>query len=363
MFGKTDQKMSDKFKIGYVPYTSDMSHPGDRRRLGAWANATHSKIIIDSPFESDLLVLSAAANFKYWLDKSRQPVILDLVDGYLGESPNILKDAGRNLIRSFKGKSNYSSITFTRALRDACRRADAIIVASKEQAKDVFPYNSNVYVILDDHSELDRFDYSLDVKYPNNNSRRYIFWEGFGYTLKHFELLSHQLDSFMHVTGYGLLILTNPKFARWGGYLGEVDAENLVKRWFPKSKDQIQIIPWSIDEVIRCASISDFAIIPVDTSDRFANLKPENKLLSMWHLGLPTLFSSTKAYKRVATEVGISQLCIEPSDWQECFFNFELNSLQNTLSKSLKYIQETHTQEILAGKWQKVFETVLAESA
>ena len=69
MFGKTDQKMSDKFKLGYVPYTSDMSHPGDRRRLGAWANATHSKIIIDSPFESDLLVLSAAANFKYWLDR------------------------------------------------------------------------------------------------------------------------------------------------------------------------------------------------------------------------------------------------------------------------------------------------------
>jgi len=355
--------MTDSLKIGYVPYSADLKHPGDRRRIGTWSKATKNELVLANPTESDILVLSAAANFDYWLSRARQPVILDLVDGYLGEEPAFLKDLGRNLVRSFKGKSNYTAITFTKALRDACRKADAVIVASPEQAKEVLPFNSHVNVILDDHSELDAARQSRNGNSLEDVSPKYIFWEGFGYTIKHFKILAPNLDQFMHQSGYSLLILTNPNFARWGGYLGNVNAEKLIKKWFPKSKSQIEIIPWSIEEVIRCASISDFGIIPVDTNDQFANLKPENKLLSMWHLGLPTLFSSTQAYKRVADEVGISELCIDSRNWKDTLDNSKINSFGESLCKTEKYINETHTKEILVEKWQKVFETVLANNA
>jgi len=355
--------MTDSVKIGYVPYSADLNHPGDRRRINTWSKATKNELALDNPADSDLLVLSAAANFDYWLNRAKQPVILDLVDGYLGEEPTFLKDLGRNLVRSFKGKSNYSAITFTKALRNACLKADAVIVASPEQAKDVLPFNSHVYVILDDHSELDAARQSRKFSSVENAVPKYIFWEGFGYTIKHFKFLAPNLDTFMNQSGYQLLILTNPNFARWGGYLGKINAEKLIKGWFPKSKNQIEIIPWSIEDVIHYASLSDFAIIPVDTNDKFANLKPENKLLSMWHLGLPTLFSNTFAYKRVANEIGVPEFCIDSSNWQSVFDNFEVDSLDNSLDKTDEYVNKTHTKDILVEKWQKVFETVLAKDA
>jgi hypothetical protein len=354
--------MSDKLKIGYVPYSADLSHPADRRRIGTWSKTRKNDLQLENPTKSDLLVLSAAANFDFWINKSKQPVILDLVDGYLGEEPLFIRDLGRNLVRSFKGKSNYSAVTFTRALQNACRKADAVVVASQEQAKDVLPFNSCVHIILDDHSELDAARQERKVSKLKDPSSKYIFWEGFGYTIKHFRFLAPSLDKFMSQSGYKLLILTNPNFARWGGYLGKINAEKLIKKWFPKSKNQIEIIPWSIEDVIRCASISDFAIIPVDTNDKFANLKPENKLLSMWHLGLPTFFSNTFAYKRIAHELGISEFCIDSSAWQTILEDLKFDSLGDSMTKTEKYINETHTKEILVEKWQKVFESVLAKN-
>jgi hypothetical protein len=247
-------------------------------------------------------------------------------------------------------------------LKKACTDADAVIVASPEQAQQVHPYNSKVYIILDDHSELDRARFKRKSNINSEDLKRYIFWEGFGYTIKHFKFVAPYLDKFMAESGYKLLILTNPIFARWGGYLGRVNAEKLIKNWFPLSADQIEIIPWSVDEVIRRACMSDFAIIPVDIKDKFANLKPENKLISMWHLGLPTIFSNTQAYKRVSDELGLSELCLEQTEWSEFLSNVKVSSLSKTLSKTEKYIEEAHTREILVEKWQSVFESVMTNN-
>ena len=352
--------MTGDFKVGYVPHSPDLSHPGDRRRIGTWSESTGIKLQLDLPTESDLLVLSASANLNYWIRRSKQPVILDLVDGYLGEHPGLFKNFGRNLIRSFNGQSNYSSITFTRALKKACAEADAVIVASPEQAEQVHPYNSKVYIILDDHSELDSARFMRKSNGNSEDAKRYIFWEGFGYTIKHFKFVAPYLDKFMTESGYKLLILTNPIFARWGGYLGRVNAEKLIKKWFPLSSDQIEIIPWSVDEVIRRATISDFAIIPVETKDKFANLKSENKLISMWHLGLPTLFSNTQAYKRVSDEIGLSELCLDQTEWSGFLSDLDIDFLTKTLIETQKYIEKIHTREMLVKKWQSVFESVLA---
>ena len=93
--------MSDKLKIGYVPYSADLSHPGDRRRIGTWSKTRRNDLQLEDPTESDLLVLSAAANFDFWINKSKQPVILDLVDGYLGEEPLFIRD----LLRQWQPQS------------------------------------------------------------------------------------------------------------------------------------------------------------------------------------------------------------------------------------------------------------------
>ena len=82
----------------------------------------------------------------------------------------------------------------------------------------------------------------------------------------------------------------------------------------------------------------------------------------MWHLGLPTLFSSTFAYSRIANEVGVSEFCIEAANWQVVLESLKVDSLGESIGKTESYINETHTKKILVEKWQRVFEAVLAKN-
>jgi hypothetical protein len=340
-----------------VPHSTELGHPGDRRRIVIWAEANNVTLEIAQPLNSDLLILSNRANFSFWISKAKGPVILDLVDGYLGEKPSWVKDFLRNIVRSINGKSDFLDVTYTRSLKRACRRSDAIVVASPEQRECILPYNKNVYVILDDHSELNRKNTKRTI-----DGNKSIFWEGFGYTLKHFRAVSEDLDNYLVNNSYTLFLLTDKSFARWGGYLGKVDGSKLIKKWFPKSFNQIRLIPWSIDNVLEYSSRCEFAIIPIDTNDDFANHKPENKLLGLWVLGLPVLFSDTPAYKRVAKQAGLMDACISREQWHQALNN-HLSLLNRSYMDSAKaYLERSHSKEILIEKWEHVINTTLSKS-
>jgi hypothetical protein len=307
---------------------------------------------------SELLILSGASNFNYWIKRSDKPIILDLVDGYLGETPSFFKDSLRNFIRSINGTSNYGAITYSRALKKACTMATAIIVASNEQADLVKPFNKRVFVILDDHSELDVAKELRKSNFEKDSSRRFIFWEGFGYTLKHFKFISKDLDKFLVENDYYLQILTTPTFAKWGGYIGRIDSKKFISKWFHNSRQRIQVVPWTLENVIWNASISEFALIPIDTRDRFADLKPENKLLSMWHMGIPTLFSDTKAYTRVAEKTGVQSFCITKSGWGDALKEIKAMQISESMKKVSTFLEQSHTKEILINQWESAIDHV-----
>ena len=348
--------MSANLRIGYVPYSTNLQHPGDRRRILIWAEANNLKLETRHPLDSDLLILSNGANFNYWIKRTSKPVILDLVDGYLGEKPNWARDFVRNIVRSINGKSNFLDITYTRALKKACKMSKAVIVATPEQRVNVLPFNKNVYVILDDHSEL-----LQKVKRETSTTKQEIFWEGFGYTLKHFKTISRELDDYLSKNQYVLNLLTTESFARWGGYLGRIETSKLVKKWFPNSFEKIKIVPWTLENVKSYANKSEFAIVPIDTKDRFANLKPENKLLGLWTLGLPVLFSNTPAYKRVALRSGLDSACLANDDWAFALENHESLLSEKSSQLANKYLSNFHSKEVLIEKWDKAIKEVLAK--
>ncbi len=355
-------------KVGYVPYSYDLQHPGDRRRLAAWALHQDTELNLETPLDCELLVLSNAANFGYWLKRAKQPVILDLVDGYLGEDPSLLKDVIRNVVRSIRGTSSLRWITYTNHIRSACRKSDAVIVASKEQRDVILRYNKNVYVILDDHTEMDSdsLDDARRTKLSNQDLQSpHLFWEGYGYTLKHFQVVAKDLDKFLMESGWGMYLLTNEEFPRWGGYIGKVRTRNLIKKWFPLSEYAIQIIPWSIDNVIKFAKLSTLGLIPIDPHDEFALLKPENKLLSMWHLNLPVLFSNTPAYSRVATESQQQAACIEAGRWMKALTSYSqsLDDREGLRKLGQTYILNEHTHEILMAKWDTSLKEIMNSSS
>lgn len=355
------ESLSNPIKVGYVPYSKDLQHPADRRRLAAWAVSSQSKLNVENPLESDILVLTNAANFGLWLNKATQPVILDLVDGYMGEHPNFLMDFARNSLRSLQGTSDLKWITYTRHLRAACQRSEAVIVASPEQREVILKYNTNVFVIPDDHSELSTNGGQRVKRFPripSTKGEKYLFWEGFGYTLKHFQLIAKELDSFLARESWRMYILTVPIFPRWGGFLGKVNTQSLIRKWFPKSWGRIEVIPWSLENVERFSSKSEVAIIPIDKKDKFASLKSENKLLSMWQLGLPVLFSNIPAYSRVANASGQFSFCIDDAQWAAAFDSLlEPRNLLALEDEGRRlYLSQFHTHEILMNKWAAVIE-------
>ena len=355
------EKKLELVKIGYVPHSTDLEHPADRRRLAAWAVSNEIKLNVENPLESDVLVLSSAANFGHWLSRATQPVILDLVDGYMGEHPSFLKNFARNFLRSLQGTSNLKWITYTRHLRAACQRSDAIIVASPEQRETILKYNSNVYVILDDHSELTVHrtrEVTKTPKRPSSGNMKYLFWEGFGYTLKHFQLIAKELDAFLSRENWRMYILTVPVFPRWGGFLGKMNSQTLIRKWFPNSWERIEVVPWSLENVERFSSMSEVAIIPIDKSDKFGSLKSENKLLSMWQLGLPVLFSNIPAYLRVANSSSQLSFCIDDEEWAAAFDSLIDSRRQLTSGDQERrlYMSRFHTHEILMSQWSIVIE-------
>jgi len=352
-------------RVGYVPYSQDLQHPADRRRLATWAIAKGSSLNVDNPLDSDVLVLSNAANFGYWLKRAQQPVILDLVDGYLGEKPSFLRDLLRNTIRSIRGTSSLGWITYTRHLKSACALSSAIIVASPEQRDLVLPFNSKVYVILDDHSELEtKKDLSDGLDIPDSSKADFIFWEGFGYTIKHFRFLSEVLDKALFENNWGMYLLTVKNFPRWGGYIGKVSTRKLIKKWFPLSSNSIQIIPWSVKNLITYSRKSKFAIIPIDADDKFATSKSENKLLSSWMLGLPTIYSNIPSYKRVGDLTQTTSMCVSTLDWQEILGNImppDSHRIEFPIQVN-DYLIKNHSYELLVEQWDEILIKSLKEN-
>ena len=345
-----------KIRIGYVPNSSNLQHPADRRRIAGWAKSSNLELELDDPLDSDVLVLSNAANFGFWMRSAKQPIILDLVDGYLGESPNFLKDFLRNLIRTVNGSSQLRWITYTRHLRQACKNANAVIVASPEQKELILPLNGNVHVILDDHSELtiessvDNLEFSHPISEKN-----YIFWEGYGYTIKHFKIVSQDLDELMLKNSWGMYMVTVDSFAKWGGFIGKVKTKKVVKQLFPLSWANVEIIPWTLKNVVTYAKKSSIAVIPIDLFDNFGTLKSENKLLSMWTLGLPTLFSGIPSYIRVADEAKLLGYCIFENNFNQILVEKSRREVKFEDSKSMKsYLEKFHNQKLIFNQWEQV---------
>jgi hypothetical protein len=342
--------------VGYVPYSSNLSHPADRRRIGAWAKYRKVRLNTNHPEKSDITVLSNAANFGKWMSKCEGKIVLDLVDGYLGEEPSFTKDFLRNCLRTLNGTSSLRWITYTRHVRYACMGADAIVVASQEQLQSIAHLNNRISIIPDIHFEIESAAKEMHTNSEQANRVHQnisIFWEGFGYTLKNLESIAMPLDDFLSETMSTLYLVTNVRFPRWGGFLGRIDTKNLVNSWFPKSSNLVEIIPWSIENLIMYSKKSNFGIIPINLNDKFAMLKSENKLLSMWRLGLVTFFSPIPSYSRVALNAGLKDFCIADNQWEEVLRSVASNRIDFEKSQNLAsvFLEENYSFEGLLSKW------------
>lgn len=294
--------------------------------------------------------------------RHKGPVVIDLVDGYLSNKVPLIEDVLRNLLRSTIGKSSFSSLTFSNELRVAISRANAVVVSCPEQAENIRILNKDVHCILDDHSELIQDEKPID---PKNNRQFTILWEGLGHTLKHLIGIADILGEFLISRQARLIVVTNNSFKNYASKFGHVDVAALLRSKFRDSWERVELVEWSVVNLKEIALKSDVAIIPINTKDKFAMAKPENKLLSFWTLGVPVLCSPTPAYKRVLSTIGHEQYLVEDSGWMRSLGTFHDSHLQElakttrSLKETYSYLQKFHTKEILSYKWEAVLRPLL----
>jgi len=339
-----------KLRIGISSYSADLSHPGDRRRIVSWARHKGHEIIVGETRKIDLLFISEGSDFLRMSKIKGPPKIFDLIDGYLAPQSSF-NDTLRGFSKSLIRQHRTYPRTYTSIVKEACRNVQLVICSSQEQMDTIRPHNSNVKVILDNHSE---FPFRKYQERQSKNSSG-LFWEGTTFTLKGVENLFGRIaDSSIHLN-----IVTDLFHPRLLGRFFKQDVNTRLKHSL--GSNQFSLYPWSIDNVVRHSAISKLAVIPVYTRDKLQVMKPENRLLIMHRLGIPCLTSSIPSYTRIERTLQTKITCDGITDWKMSISRLLIDDAyaSDQVLKGQEYLREFHTEDILFDKWDKAVKSIL----
>lgn len=344
-------------RIGYQSLSPDLSQPGDRRRVVFWAKHRGHKIITDLNEPVDVYLLSEKADFGIFPKRAAgAPVIFDLIDAYLAKE-NLAKDWLRGVSKVVTGQLTGKPKPFTKFVESLCVSSSAVICSSPEQRETILPYAKNVHVILDSHHELPL------IAFTNKgvNENRKLLWEGLPATIGGLAQISSVLTSVNIDNDVQLNCVTNADYFKVLGRYFHGDTVSLLKNTLGSSFQYSKIIPWNVKNLVSTARSASCAVIPIDTSGAFQNLKPENRLLIMWRLGLPCLTSPSPAYKRTSASADSDTICFTDEDWEMKLTSILKNSefAESIVNNGQNYLREFHNTDLLLEKWDRVFSSVI----
>lgn len=322
-----------------------------------WAKQRGHKIITDSSEPVDVILLSERADFgAFSRRKSNVPVILDLIDGYLAKE-NLLNNWFRGTSKVLVGQLTGYPKPFTKFVENLCSNVSGVICSSPEQRRTIEPFSKNIHIILDSHEELPLIPFGNQE--PDSNYR--ILWEGLPATIGGLKQIELALSATRRAINLDLDVVTNTKYFRLLGKFFESETSSLLKENLGEMHQRSSIIPWSIENLISTAKSSDVAIIPINLLSPLQYLKPENRLLIMWRLGIPCLTSASPAYVRVASQAGSNTICHSVEEWQTklMWLLQDAESAEAIVQSGQAYIREFHNGDLLLEKWDKAIESVL----
>ena len=347
-----------KLKIGYLPNSPDVGHPADRRRLVYWAKNRGHEVILDLSQKYDVLILSGRADLTHWTKmEDRSPLILDLVDGYLGKE-HLWRDWLRGTGKVITGHNSGTPRPYRKIVSEACQLAQAVVCETAEQRETIIPFCTNTHTILDFHEEFPMLPFNRDVQSRNFPA---LMWEGLPFTAKGLLLLKNSFSEIAKSHPISLEMVTDLEYPLFLGKYFYQSTEKILKTIPGLLGNNFKLTKWNLEAVIEAAKRSHISVLPLDPSGTLNPLKAENRLLMMWRIGLPTLVSPSLAYQRVMRDTKIDGICRDPSEWQmkisELMESVELR--QESVEKGQQYIRDTHSKEIVLKAWDRLFESVL----
>ena len=348
-----------KLKIGYWPLSQTLNSAGDRRRLIFWAKTRGHTVTTDLSQRVDVIVASENSDFNSaYFSNRRVPIIFDLIDAYL--SPlNPFDDLARGFAKRTSGQISGTIKPFSHHVRDFCLSSSAVICSSIEQEAVIRGFNTNTHVILDSHDEIPFLVPSTPETSKSN--LRQILWEGQPATIRGVKIISSSLLEISKTTNLSINFVTDEKYYKFLNKYIKRNTSDLLIKDLGQIANLATIIPWSPNNLMRSAQKSSVAMIPINLSVPMQRLKPENRLLIMWRLGLPCLTSPSPAYMRVSGLAGVSVICNNINDWTKNFNRllYDDNYAMSQILAGQNYLYENHNGKILLSKWDMAFESVV----
>ena len=347
-----------KLKVGYAPQSSDMGHPADRRRLIYWANKRGHEVTGDLSQKVDVIVLSGRADVTAWSRKvDRPPLILDLVDGYLGKE-HFWRDWIRGTGKVITGQVSGAPRPYRKIVSEACALSQAVICETSEQRATIVPYCKNTHAILDFHEEFPMLPFNDKTTLEGFPS---LMWEGLPFTAKGLLLLEEAFKEISTTQPIRLEMVTDLTYPLFLGSYFYRGTENILKDIPKVLGDRFGLTKWSLEAVVETAKKSHLSVLPLDPEGTLNPLKAENRLLMMWRIGLPVLASPSLAYSRVMAEINLDGICSNPTEWRTKIQQMiDSPSLRkDSVDRGQQYIRDTHSEKLVLEAWDSLFESVL----
>ena len=346
-------------RVAYVPYSSDLSAPGDRRRFVRYAKlrGLHFDIISEPSDDYDLIILSYGADLSVWSHLPpwfRPKLIFELVDSYL-EEPAGFRRAIRGPAKWLLGQQRRFEWSQREALIRMCRRADGVLCSTPEQRETLSTYNKDVFPILDFHDME-----AVKTKSDYGRSRTFhLFWEGQAPNLVTFREIAAVLTEVAKDHDIVVHLATDPFVRFVNAPLPRPPTSLLFRHIVPGVRHYVY--PWNATGTAAIARACDLGLIPMQHSSGIRWAKPENKLLLLWRLGLPTLTSPTPAYQRAMESAGIDMLCSDAREWRSKLALYMSDeAMRRTMAQRGRLHAETeHGTNALAARWDEALAAVV----
>lgn len=348
-----------KLRIGYYALSQDLTHPGDRRRLIFWAKERGHEICLNTSRDVDLVVLSEKTNFKdFYSNKCTKPVILDLIDAYLVKD-SYWKDLGRGVGKVITRDLPPPPNSFSKFISKVCQQSKTVICSTVEQEETIKPFCENTRIILDSHDEFPFL--SFKGISPEVNRGFQLLWEGMPYTLPAIKQVSSVLNKMVSNQRIFLTVVTDLHYKRFFGKFISSNTTKILSSQFGDNNMNYTIVPWTKSNLVTHAQVSDIGVIPIRERDPFQWLKPENRLLIMWRLGIPCLTSATPAYSRVSIAAGTDSICKSTGEWDAKVLQLltDKDKAKLQVQRGQEYLGKVHNKAILLAKWDEAIWSAL----
>jgi hypothetical protein len=338
-------------------------HPAFVRRFPRYAKRkvlTYSEYT-DSERACDVVVINQAADLTAWKRRRidfESKLVFDANDPYLLDSSFSLKNALRGSFKYFSGKHDYLEFNYRKTYLDFCKQVDAIAVGHFLLYDMFRKLDLNVFLIPD--YSID-FDINMKTKYTlSGDGVINIFWEGLGSSFQPFSEINRIFLPFKKEYKFIFHFVTDLVFYSIGDLLNKKYIFEVAKNMAPDFFMDFRFYQWSEFALNNIAINCDFAIIPLPL-DRSSNyFKPENKLIHMWRMGLPTIVSGIPSYSSVMNEADLEHYCLDDDQWRATILMFikneEVRRLNSTRGACI--VDRNYSNLVIDGKWESLFSSL-----